>query len=86
MHEGESRKLTTDAGALVADNQNIITAGKRGPALLQDVWYLSQDVRKPGGPMSKATAPFVAVEYPRLAGMAGFFTRMEYRADYSTHG
>ncbi|HAP42832.1 MAG: hypothetical protein A2087_10930 [Spirochaetes bacterium GWD1_61_31] len=42
MHEDESRILTTDAGAPVADNQNIITAGKRSPALLQDVWLLKK--------------------------------------------
>jgi len=35
-----SNKLTTSAGAPVADNQNIQTAGPRGPALLQDVWFL----------------------------------------------
>jgi len=33
-------KLTTAAGAPVVDNQNIQTAGARGPALLQDVWFL----------------------------------------------
>ncbi len=33
------KKLTTNAGAPVVDNQNIMTAGKRGPALLQDVWF-----------------------------------------------
>ena len=36
------KKLTTAAGAPVADNQNIMTAGPRGPALLQDVWYLEK--------------------------------------------
>ena len=30
-------KLTTAAGAPVADNQNVMTAGPRGPMLLQDV-------------------------------------------------
>lgn len=34
------KKLTTAAGAPVSDNQNIMTAGPRGPALLQDVWHL----------------------------------------------
>jgi len=38
----EKKKLTTNAGAPVADNQNIMTAGRRGPALLQDVWYLEK--------------------------------------------
>jgi len=34
------KKLTTVAGAPVVDNQNTMTAGPRGPALLQDVWFL----------------------------------------------
>ena len=36
------KKLTTAAGAPVVDNQNIQTAGSRGPALLQDVWLLEK--------------------------------------------
>ncbi|MEO6972895.1 MAG: catalase [Rhodoferax sp.] len=35
-------RLTTIAGAPVVDNQNIMTAGPRGPALLQDVWLLEK--------------------------------------------
>ncbi len=35
-------KLTTAFGAPVADNNNIMTAGPRGPALLQDVWFLEK--------------------------------------------
>jgi catalase len=35
-------KLTSTNGAPVADNQNVMTAGKRGPMLLQDVWYLEK--------------------------------------------
>lgn len=35
-------KLTTAAGAPVADNQNSMTAGQRGPLLLQDVWFLEK--------------------------------------------
>ncbi|OBU86645.1 catalase [Chromobacterium subtsugae] len=34
--------LTTAAGAPVVDNQNVQTAGPRGPMLLQDVWYLEK--------------------------------------------
>ena len=37
-----SRDLTTAAGAPVADNQNVETAGERGPMLLQDVWHLEK--------------------------------------------
>src|SRR4030043_244861 len=36
------KKLTTVAGAPVSDNQNTMTAGPRGPALLQDVWFLEK--------------------------------------------
>ena len=35
-------KLTTAAGAPVPDNQNVLTAGPRGPMLLQDVWHLEK--------------------------------------------
>ncbi|QRM47064.1 catalase [Rhizobium sp. BG4] len=35
-------KLTTAAGAPVADNFNIETAGPRGPALLQDIWLIEK--------------------------------------------
>lgn len=36
------KKLTTNAGAPVADNQNVMTAGPRGPALLQDIWFMEK--------------------------------------------
>jgi catalase len=36
------KKLTTEFGAPVVDNQNIQTAGPRGPALLQDVWFFEK--------------------------------------------
>jgi catalase len=36
------KKLTNNVGAPVVDNQNVMTAGKRGPMLLQDVWYLEK--------------------------------------------
>ena len=36
------KKLTTAFGAPVVDNNNIQTAGPRGPALLQDVWFLEK--------------------------------------------
>jgi len=38
----EKRNLTSNAGAPVADNQNIMTAGPHGPVLLQDVWFLEK--------------------------------------------
>jgi len=39
---GEHKKLTTNFGIPVPDNQNAMTAGPRGPMLLQDVWYLEK--------------------------------------------
>jgi catalase len=36
------KKLTTAFGAPVDDNQNIKTAGRRGPALLEDVWLIEK--------------------------------------------
>lgn len=38
----KKKKLTTSVGAPVADNQNVKTAGPRGPQLLQDVWFLEK--------------------------------------------
>jgi catalase len=38
----KKQKLTTRNGAPVVDNQNTMTAGPRGPVLLQDVWYLEK--------------------------------------------
>ncbi|MBS1486126.1 MAG: catalase [Bacteroidetes bacterium] len=42
MSNQDHKKLTNRVGAPVVDNQNIQTAGKRGPALLQDVWFLEK--------------------------------------------
>ncbi len=39
---GEKKKLTTNFGAPVANNQDSLTAGARGPMLLQDVWFLEK--------------------------------------------
>ncbi len=38
----EKKKLTTTNGAPVGDNQNVVTAGSRGPLLMQDVWFLEK--------------------------------------------
>ncbi|EEG85914.1 catalase [Proteus penneri ATCC 35198] len=38
----EKKKLTTASGAPVVDNNNSMTAGPRGPMLLQDVWFLEK--------------------------------------------
>ena len=38
----DKKKLTSVSGAPVVDNQNAMTAGPRGPMLLQDVWFLEK--------------------------------------------
>ncbi|MUV38512.1 Catalase [Lentibacillus sp. JNUCC-1] len=38
----DKKRLTTAAGAPVTDYQNSMTAGPRGPMLLQDVWFLEK--------------------------------------------
>ena len=38
----EKRKLTNEVGAPVPNNENAITAGPRGPVVLQDVWLLEK--------------------------------------------
>ncbi|NOZ79118.1 MAG: catalase [Acidobacteria bacterium] len=42
MKKKDETKLTTNAGAPVAHNQDVLTAGPRGPMLLQDVWFLEK--------------------------------------------
>ncbi len=41
-NKNNKRRLTTAAGAPVPDNHNSMTAGPRGPMLLQDVWFLEK--------------------------------------------
>ncbi|PKG73654.1 catalase [Shewanella sp. GutCb] len=38
----DKKKLTTAFGAPVSDNQNVKTAGKRGPMLLENAWFLEK--------------------------------------------
>ncbi len=38
----DKSRLTTANGCPVADNQNVMTAGPRGPMLLQDFWFLEK--------------------------------------------
>ncbi|MDD3957380.1 MAG: catalase, partial [Candidatus Izemoplasmatales bacterium] len=42
MSKNDDKKLTNAVGSPVYDNENSMTAGKRGPLLLQDVWYLEK--------------------------------------------
>lgn len=38
----QKKRMTTGAGAPVANNDDVLTAGPRGPQLLQDVWFLEK--------------------------------------------
>lgn len=38
----DQKKLTSNNGAPIADNQNAMTAGPRGPLLMQDIWFLEK--------------------------------------------
>ena len=40
--EDKKKNLTTATGTPVPDNQNVLTAGPRGPMLLQDIWFLEK--------------------------------------------
>ena len=37
-----TKRFTNATGAPMADNTNIMTAGPRGPALLQDIWLIEK--------------------------------------------
>lgn len=39
---GETPELTTVAGAPVENNQDSMTSGRRGPLMLQDIWFLEK--------------------------------------------
>ena len=38
----ETKKLTSTNGRLIADNQNVQTAGQRGPMVTQDPWFMEK--------------------------------------------
>lgn len=38
----EKKKLTSETGRPIADNQNTETAGPHGPVLMQDAWYIEK--------------------------------------------
>ncbi|MBF6652390.1 catalase [Flavobacterium columnare] len=42
MSNSQQNKMTSVSGRPIADNQNSLTAGKRGPMLLQDIWFLEK--------------------------------------------
>jgi catalase len=38
----KKKKLTNEVGSPVSDNENVLTAGPRGPMMMQDVWYMEK--------------------------------------------
>ena len=50
----DREKLTTATGCPIADNQNSLTAGDRGPLLMQDVHLLEQKTELQPGENSRA--------------------------------
>lgn len=42
MSNQDKKKLTSVSGRPIAENQNVKTAGKRGPMLLEDFWFLEK--------------------------------------------
>ena len=38
----KAKKLTNEVGAPVAENEHSLTAGPRGPVMMQDVWLLEK--------------------------------------------
>lgn len=59
----EKTRLTTAAGAPVVDNQNVQTAGPRGPMLLQDV------VPREARPLRSRSDPRATHACERLRGL-----------------
>ena len=55
----ETKRFTTAAGVPVVDNTNILTAGRRGPALLQDIWAAGLNQRH--GPVDRVSYPAAGV-------------------------
>ena len=42
MDKEHGKKLTNEVGAPVANNEHSMTAGERGPVLMQDVWLMEK--------------------------------------------
>jgi catalase len=38
----DSKKLTNEVGAPVSDNEHVLTAGQRGPMMMQDLWFFEK--------------------------------------------
>ena len=62
--------LTTTAGAPVADNQNSITAGPRGPVLLQDYQLIEKLAHQNRERIPERTVHAKGSRYPRARSLA----------------
>src|SRR5690606_38782069 len=89
--------LTTEAGAPVVDNQNSMTAGARGPLLVQDLWRnekLAKFVReaiperrmhaKGSGPSGTITLTTAITQYSRAKIFSEVGKKTEMFARFST--
>lgn len=74
---GEGHPLTTNLGMKVADNQNTLRAGERGPALLEDVHFLEKMAH-----FDQERIP-ERVVHARGSGAHGFFQVYESLAEYT---
>ena len=59
-------RFTNATGAPVADNTNIMTAGPRGPCLLQDIWLIEKMAHSA---VDKQTPLFVPTSAPTAYGV-----------------
>ena len=65
----DKKKLTLTNGAPVGENQNVLTAGPRGPMLLQDLWFLEKLAHTSivrSSPSAEGTALFTATDARHL--------------------
>ena len=74
---GDKKKLTTAFGKPVGDDQNTKTAGKRGPALIQDVHLLEKL-----GHFDRERIP-ERVVHAKGAGAGGYFEVTEDVSKYT---
>ena len=65
--EENTKPLTTAAGAPVTDNQNSMSAGPRGPLLLQDLWLIEKLTSPARSSPSGACTPRVPAPSARSA-------------------
>lgn len=91
------KRLTSENGRPIADNQNIQTAGVRGPVVFQDPWYLEKIARfdreviperrmhaKGSGAFGTFTVTHDITDYTRASVFAGVGKKTECLVRFST--